>query len=100
MRRQNEVKQKTFLFDEVKINNIGGQFLTKFKEFSLDKQTKPRMGYEGIGKLFGKKRKIEKTLKINVITTLKLEQKDFKPQNYSLFRSTSCFGMTKISTPI
>ena len=31
---------------------------------------------------------------------LKLEQKIFTPQNYPLFRSTSCFGVTKITTPV
>ena len=66
--------------------------------------------------------KIEKTLKIEVKlphvnkkplarnpifvqtpfshSTLKLERKNFTPQNHSLFRSTSCFGVTKITTPI
>ena len=29
----------------------------------------------------------------------KLERKNFTPQNYSLFRSTSCFVVTKITTP-
>ena len=33
-------------------------------------------------------------------STLKLERKKFTPQNHSLFRSTSCFGVTKITTPI
>ena len=32
--------------------------------------------------------------------TLNLEQKNFTPQNYSLFRSTFCFGVTKITTPL
>ena len=32
-------------------------------------------------------------------STIKLERKNFTPQNHSLFRSTSCFGMTKITTP-
>ena len=32
-------------------------------------------------------------------STLKLERK-FTPQNHSLFRSISCFGVTKITTPI
>ena len=31
---------------------------------------------------------------------LELEQKNFTPQNHSLFRSISCFGVTKITTPI
>ena len=33
-------------------------------------------------------------------SNLNLEQKDFTPQNHSLFRSISCFGVTKITTPI
>ena len=33
-------------------------------------------------------------------STLKTERKIFRPQNHSLFRSTSCFDVTKISTPI
>ena len=33
-------------------------------------------------------------------STSKLERKNFTPQNHSLFRSTSCFGVTKITTPI
>ena len=33
-------------------------------------------------------------------STLKLERKNITPQNHSLFRSISCFGVTKITTPI
>ena len=33
-------------------------------------------------------------------STLKLERKKFTTQNHSLFRSISCFGVTKITTPI
>ena len=33
-------------------------------------------------------------------STLKLERKNFTPQNHSLFHSTSCFGVTKITNPI
>ena len=33
-------------------------------------------------------------------STLKLESENFTPQNHSLFRSTSRFGVTKITTPI
>ena len=33
-------------------------------------------------------------------SNLKLERKNFKPQSHTLFRSTSCFGVTKITTPI
>ena len=31
---------------------------------------------------------------------LKLEREKFPPQSHLLFRSTSCFGVTKITTPI
>ena len=98
----------------------------QFKEFSLTKQkTRPRTDYESIGKTIYKKirsKNIEKTVKIreklphvnkkplprNRIfvqtpfshSTLKLEQKKFTPQNHLLFRSISCFGVTKITTPI
>ena len=33
-------------------------------------------------------------------STLNLERKNFSPQNHSPFCSTSCFGVTKITTPI
>ena len=33
-------------------------------------------------------------------STLKLEQKNFTPQNHLLFSSASCFGVTKNTTPI
>ena len=33
-------------------------------------------------------------------STLKIEQKTFTSENHSLFRSTSCFGVSKITTPI
>ena len=33
-------------------------------------------------------------------STLYLARKKFTPQNHSLFRSTSRFGVTKITTPI
>ena len=33
-------------------------------------------------------------------STLKIEQKTLTPQSHSLFRFTSCFGVTKITTTI
>ena len=36
----------------------------------------------------------------NTHSTFNLERKNFTPQNHSLFRSISCFGVTKITTPI
>ena len=124
-KRQNEVKRNIFLFDEVKKHSRRSPDV-QFKEFSLTKQkTRPRTDYEWIGKTIWKKnpiQKIEKTVKIKVKlphvnkkpqarkrifvqtlfshSTLNLEQKKFTPQNHSLFRSTSCFGVTKITTPI
>ena len=100
---------------------------TQFKEFLLTKQkTRPRTNYEWIGKTihFEKNaiQKIENTVKLKVklphvnkkplarkrifvqtpfsYSTLNLERKNFTPQNHSLFRSTSCFGVTNITTPI
>ena len=84
----------------------------QLNEFSLTKQEiKP--GMNGLGKVLWKvKAKLmhvsKKTLarkRIFVQTpiyysTLKLEQKHFTPQNHSLFRSISCFGVTRITTPI
>ena len=96
------------------------------QEFSLTKQkTIPRTDYERIGKTIYKKsdlQKIEKTVKIKVKlphvnkkplarkrifvqtpfshSALNLERKNFTPQNHSLFRSTSCFGVNNITTPI
>ena len=82
------------------------------------------MNYEWIGKTIEKHQiqKIEKTRiiklksphvnkkplarkRISVQTafshsTSKIEQKNSTPQNHSLFRSISCFGVTKITTPI
>ena len=97
----------------------------QFKEFSLTKQeTRLRTDCEWRGKTILKKNPIQKiekkTVKIKVKlphvrkplarkrifvqtpfshSTLNLEQ-NFTPQNHSLFRSTSCFGVTKITTPI
>ena len=97
----------------------------QFKKFSLTTQkTRPRTDYEWIGKTILKNpiQKIEKTVKIKVKmphvnkkplpikrnfvqtpyshSTLKLERKNFTPQNHSIFRSISCFGVTKITIPI
>ena len=90
----------------------------QFKKFSLTKRT-----MNGLGKPFRKIpiQKLKKTVKIKVKlphvnkkplarkrifvqtpfshSSLNLERKNFTPQNNSLFRSTSCFGVTKITTP-
>ena len=93
-------------------------------EIWLKRKTRPRMNY-GLGKRFRKKsdpKNRKNTVKIKVKlpqmkqkTTsekanfgsntvfslyLKIRAKYFTPQNHSLFRSTSCFGVTKITTPI
>ena len=96
----------------------------QFKEFSLTKQkTTPRRDYEWIAKTIQKKIQYKKLKKKQIQSeiaaceqkttikkahfcslyshsTLKLEQKIFTQQNHSLFRSNSCFGVTKITTPI
>ena len=112
--------------DEIK-KNIAGQVLTyNSKNFHwLYRKLDIERTMSGLGKPFRKKirsKKIEKTVKIRVKlphvnkkpiarqrifvqtpcsrSTLKSERKKFTPQNHSLFRSTSCFGVTKITTPI
>ena len=124
-RRENEEKRNIFLFDEVK--NIAGQVLTyNSKNFHwLNRKLDLERTMNGLEKPFTKKsdpKKNEKTVKIKVKlqhvnkkplarkrifvqtpfshSTLNLERKNFTPQNHSLFRSTSCFGKTKITTPI
>ena len=81
------------------------------------------MNYESIGKTIYKNavQKTEKTVKIKLKlphvnekplarkrlfvqtpfshSTLNLQQ-NFQSKNYSLFRSISCFGVSKITTPI
>ena len=92
-------------------------------EIWFKQKTRPRMNYEWIGKTIWKKSdpKIEilknqsemaaceqkplarKQIFVQTLfsqSTLKLEQKKFTPQKHSLFRSTSYFGVTKITTPI
>ena len=98
---------------------------TPFSYYTLNKKVMPRTNYEWIGKLFSKKnqiKKIEKPVNIKVklphvnkkifsekkifvqtpfsYCTLKLERKNFTPQNHLFFRSTSCFHVTKITTRI
>ena len=107
--------------------NIAGQVLTyKSKNFHwLNRKLNPERTMNGLGKQFRKKnaiQKIEKTVKIKVKlphvnkkplarkrifvqtpfshSTLKIKRKKITPQNHSLFRSTSCFSVTKITTPI
>ena len=82
------------------------------------------MSCNGLEKLFRKKShpKNKKTVKIRVKlphvnkkplprnrnfvqtpfshSTLRLQRIKFTPQNHSLFRPISCFGVTKITTPI
>ena len=93
-------------------------------KFISNKKPGLQWAVNGFGKLFRKNpiQKIEKTVKIRVKlphvnkkplprnrifvqtpfshSTLKLERRKFTPQNHSLFRSISCFGVTKITTPI
>ena len=124
-KRQNEVKRNIFLFDEVK-KNIAGQVLTyNSKNFHwLNRKLDLELTMNGLEKPFRKifNPKVEKTVKIKVKlplvnkkplpikrifiqtqyshSTLKLERKNFTPQNHWPFRSISCFGVTKITTPI
>ena len=123
-KRQNEVNRNFFIRRSKKHSRTSPD--VQFKEFPLTKQkTRHRTDYEWIGKTIYKKiqsKKSKKTAKIKVKlphvnkkplarkrifvqtlfshSTLKLERKNFTPQNHSLFRSTSCYGVTKITTPI
>ena len=104
-----------------KQKNIAGQVLThNSKNFHwLNRKLDQERTMNGLGKPFRKKsdpknRKHYKNQseiaaceqkftseKANFCSnTLNLERKNFTPQNHSLFRSTSCFGVTKITTPI
>ena len=121
-KRQNEVKRNIF-FDEVKKHSRTSPEV-QFKEFSLTEKLDLKRTMNGLEKPLEKNpiQKIEKTVKIKVKlphvnkkplarkrifvqtpfphSTLNLGQKNFTPQNHSLFRSISCFGVTKITTPI
>ena len=114
------------LDDEIK-KNVAGQVLTyNSKNFHwLNKKLDLEWTMNGLEKPFRKKirsKKLKKIVKIKVKllhvnrkplarkrifvqtpfphSTLKLEWKKFTPQNHSLFRSTSCFGVIKITTAI
>ena len=118
------VRRNKNLLDEVKKHR--GHVLTyNSKNFDwLNKQLDLERTMNGLGKPFRKKSdpKNRKTEKIKAKlphvnkkslarkrifvqtpfshSTLKLQRKKFTPQNHSLFRSTFCFGVTKITTPI
>ena len=92
--------------------------------FESNKKLGPEWAVNGLGKLFRKKsdpknRKNSKNQSeiaaceqktttekpifcSNAVFSLyfKIRAKKFTPQNHSLFRSISCFGVTKITTPI
>ena len=122
--RKNDVKRNIFLFDEVKKHSRTSPDV-QFKEFSLtNRKLDLERTMNGVGKPFRKKSNQknwknsknqseiaaceQKPLARRPIfvqtpfshSTLKLERKNFTPPNHSLFRSISCFGVTKITTPI
>ena len=98
----------------------------QFKEFyRLNRKLDLKRTKNGLGKTFRKKirsKKLKKNSKnqseiaaceqkttsekanfcSNTVFSLYFEfrEKNSTPQNHSLFRSTSCFGVTKITTPI
>ena len=97
---------------------------SKKEKFSSIKKTRPRLNYEWNGKTIQKKssqrnlKKSENQVEMaaceqktasekaifcsNIVLPLyfKMRVKNFAPENHSLFRSTSCFGVTKTTTPI
>ena len=93
------------------------------RKFKSNKKLGLEWAVNGLGKPFRKKIRSKKSKKLKIRvklphvkkplprnrifvqtqfshSTLKLERKKFTPQNHSLFRSISCFGVTKITTPI
>ena len=101
------VKRKRASEDETKKHSRTSPDV-QFKEFSLTKQkTRPRTDYEWTAKTTQKKirsknGKNSKNRSHIAAFSLyfKIGRKNFTLQNRSLFRSTSCFGVTKITTPI
>ena len=109
----------------VKMPHVNKKTTSEKGKFNSNKKLGIEWAVNGLGKPFRKKirsKKSKKTVKIRVKlphvnkkslprnrifvqtpfshSTLKLERKKFTPQNHSLFRSISCFGVTKITTPI
>ena len=95
------------------------------KAWIKQKKTRPRMNCDWVWENYSEKnpiRNIEKAVYIKVKlphvnkkslarkrilfqkpfshSTSKLEWKNVTPRNHSLFRSTSCFDVTEITTPI
>ena len=119
--QKNQKKQKI----NVKMPHVNKKTTSEKWNFNSNKKLGLEWAVNGLGKPSRKKihtKKIEKTVKIRVNlphvnrkplprnrifvqrpfsqSTLKLERKKFTPQNHSLFCSISCFGVTKITTPI
>ena len=78
--------------------NVLGKPFRKESDSKNEKTVKIRVKMPHVKK--NHYRETEFLFKHRFHTTLKLEQKKFTPQNHSLFRSISCFGATKITTPI
>ena len=82
------------------MNGLGKPFRKKIHSEKIEKKTvKIKVKLPHVNKKpLAKKRIFVQTPFSH--STLNLEQKNFTPQNHSLFRSTFCFGETKITTPI
>ena len=119
------VKRKTWSKGQANFKNIAGQVLTyNSKNFHWLKKLDLKRTMNGLEKAFRQKsdpksrknsknqseivESEQKTTRRKRIfaqtpfshSTSNLERKNFTPQNHSLFRSISCFGVTKITTPI
>ena len=81
------------------MNRLGKPFRKKSDPKNRKKTVKTKVKLPHVNKKPLKRKRIVVQTPFSH-STLNLEQKNFTPQNHSLFRSISCFGGTKITTPI
>ena len=94
-------KQKRKLDQERTKNGFGKPFRKKIRSKKSKKKTEKNQSE--IAACEQKKPLARKRIFVQTPfshSTLNLERKNFTPRNHSLFRSTFCFGVTKITTPI
>ena len=77
-----------------------GKTIQKIRHKKIEKTVKTKLKFPHVNKTKPLARKQIFVQTPFTHSTLKLEEKYFMPQNRSLFRSISCFGVNKITTPI
>ena len=82
---------------ELTMNGLGKKFRKKTRSKNR-KNSKIKVKLQHVNK----KPLARKLIFVQTVFSLyfKIRAKKFTPQNHSLFRSISCFGVTKITTPI